>query len=181
MSRWMLAILFSSGSVSGEFFNGLHSICCECIFALENVSLSQYASADVSIGLYTVQLAIGVKAQSWSWEIAAVSQSAVIFLCCLYKAPEAAISHSKMISLHYCSSVLSIKIFESITLLRICAGQYKHADCLNFSFSLPERPYIDQQIREMSELPEGRPPHSSTETFCRDIFTQTDTFILILL
>lgn len=76
---------------------------------------------------------------------------------------------------------ISRKIFESITLLRICAGQYKHADCLYFSFSLPERPYIDQQIQEMSDLPEGRPPHSSTETFCRDIFTQTDTFILILL
>lgn len=61
MSRSMLAILFPSPSISDEFFNGL-----QCVFVLENFSLSQYASADVSIGLYTVQLAIGVKAQSWS-------------------------------------------------------------------------------------------------------------------
>lgn len=76
---------------------------------------------------------------------------------------------------------ISGRIFESITLLRICAGQHKHAECLNFSFSPPERPYVDQQIRETSELPEGRPPCSSTEPFCRHIFTQADTFILILL
>lgn len=158
----------------------LHSICCECIFVRENVSLSQYASADVSIGLYTVQLAIGVKAQSpenllWSFYAVSIKPLKPLFhiakwFHCIIVLP-----------FYQYQWTISGKIFESIALLRICAGQYKHAECLNFSFYLPERPYIDQQIWEMSELPEGRPPCSSTEAFCRDIFTQADTFILILL
>lgn len=189
MSRAMLAIVFPSGSISDEFFNGLHSICCECIFVLENVSLSQYASADVSIGLYTMKkyIQLGLKPKAGTkklllsvnlqWSFYAVSIKSLKPLLHIAQWFHFII----VLPFYQYQWTISGRIFESITLLRICAGQYKHAECLNFSFSLPERPYIDQQIRETSELPEGRPPCSSTEPFCRDIFTQADTFILILL
>lgn len=45
-------------------------------------------------------------------------------------------------------------------------------------FSLPEKPYIDQQTQEMSEMPEERQPYLSTESFCRDIYTHTQIHLL---
>lgn len=46
--------------------------------------------------------------------------------------------------------------FESIAILRISTRQYKRPEYLKFSSSLPEKPYIDQQTQEMSEMPERR-------------------------
>lgn len=44
----------------------------------------------------------------------------------------------------------------SIGILNLYTRQYKHSEYLKFFSSLPEKPYIDQGMQEMSEMPEGR-------------------------
>lgn len=56
---------------------------------------SPCASRDVSISLYTVKLATGIKTQSWFCEIAAVSQSVVDSPCCFYIAFQSPITYSR--------------------------------------------------------------------------------------